>query len=141
MTRRGACLTDLIHVGEEWKHLLILACLIDQRFAATERSTGSAEEIENEGCGLGGMNLPVGLFFGPAGAGDEKELGIGANGLTALHGAANAGDRGAWCGQVYGDRFSSDRSRRASNAGCVPGSSSRNHRRVSRLMTASSRWR
>ena len=84
MARRGAGLADLVHVGEEGKHGLAVASLIDERFAAAQRCAGGMEEAEDEIGGFGGMGLAVGLFLGPAGAGDKEEFGIGTDGLRVL---------------------------------------------------------
>jgi hypothetical protein len=41
MARRSVRLADLIQVRKERKHLLVLACLIHERFAAAQRRTSS----------------------------------------------------------------------------------------------------
>ena len=84
MARRGAGLADLVHVGEEGKHGLAFAALIDERFAAAQRCAGGAQEAENQFAGFGDVDLAVGLLFCPAGAGDEEQLGVGADGLLRL---------------------------------------------------------
>ena len=61
-----------------------LAALVDQRFAAAQRCAGRAQEAENQLAGFGGMDLAVGLLLGPAGAGDEEHLRVGADGLRVL---------------------------------------------------------
>ena len=95
MARRGAGLADLIEMRQKWKNGVPLAALVDQRFAAAERCAGGAQEAEDQVCRFGDVDLAVGLFFGPAGAGYEEQLGVGADGLLILRGGADAGDGGA----------------------------------------------
>ncbi len=63
---------------------LAFAALVDQRFAAAQRCAGGAQEAENQLAGLGDVDLAVGLLLGPAGAGDEEQLRVGADGLRVL---------------------------------------------------------
>ena len=51
------------------------------------------------------MNLAVRLFFGPAGAGNQEHLRIGANGLLVLLRGAKAADRSAQRWELNGDLF------------------------------------
>jgi hypothetical protein len=59
------------------------------------------------------VNLAVGLFFGPACAGYEEELGVGADGLGSLLRSAEAGDGGARGGEFDGDLLDVGRRRLA----------------------------
>ena len=55
------------------------------------------EEAEDEFGGFGDVGLAVGLFLGPACAGDEEHFGVGADGLFVLLWSADAGDGGSLC--------------------------------------------
>ena len=103
VARRGAGLADLIQMRQEGKDGFAFAALIDERFAAAERRAGGVQEAENEFAGFGGVDLAVGLFLGPACAGDEEQFGVGADGLLVLRGGAEAADGGAECGELDGD--------------------------------------
>ena len=95
MARRGTRLTNLIHVSHETEDGLIFAALIDEGFAATEGGSGFAQEIQNESFGLLRMDLAIGLFFGPASAGNEEQIRVGTNRLRIGLWSANASDGGA----------------------------------------------
>ena len=69
-----------------------------------------AQEAEDQFAGLGGMDLAVGLFLGPACAGDEEHFGVGADGLRVLGRGAESADGGA---DVRGVR------RRPARLGCA----------------------
>ena len=84
MARRRAGLPDLVHMRQERKHGVPLAALIDERLAAAERCAGRVQEAENQLARLGDVDLAVGLFLGPAGAGDKKHFRVGANRLRVL---------------------------------------------------------
>ena len=72
MARRGAGLANLVHVGEKGENGLPFAALIDERFRAAEGCACLVQEVEDNVGGFGDVNLAVGLFFGPAGAGYEE---------------------------------------------------------------------
>ena len=69
-----------------------------------------AQEAENQLAGLGGVNLAVGLFLGPAGPGDEEHLGVRADRLRTLCRSAEAADGGANLRKVNGDLLDLSRS-------------------------------
>ncbi len=71
---RSGRLADLIHVGQEGKHGLSVVALIDERFAAAQRSTGGIEEAENERTGLSCVHLSIGLLLGPSRAGQRTAI-------------------------------------------------------------------
>jgi len=96
VARGGTRLTNLIQVGHEAEDSLILAALIDKRFATTERGAGFTQEIQDESLGLFGMDFPVGLFFSPTSASNEEQIGVRTNGLGIGFRSADSCDRSAF---------------------------------------------
>ena len=91
----GTGLADLVEVRHELEHRLAFAAEVHERLGGAERGLRLAEETEDELLGLGGVGLAVGLLLRPAGAGDEEQLGVGADGLLVGGRGAEAGDLGA----------------------------------------------
>ena len=121
---------------------LAFAAEIDQGLAAAERGFRGVEEAEDQGFGFGSVDRSVGLFFGPAGAGDEEEFGVGTDGLLVGLRRALAGHGGAGGGR--GDR--DEIRRRLRRKGRPKARSSRNRggrtrAAALRVRTASMRWR
>jgi hypothetical protein len=102
---RRSGLPDLIQMRKEWENGVPVATLIDEGFAAAERCACCVEEAKDEVAGFCGMGLAVGLFLGPACAGNEEKFGVGADGLLVVPGFAEASDRGAECGEMNGNFF------------------------------------
>ena len=98
MARRRAGLADLVEVRHEAEHRLAFAAEVDQRLAAAQRGLRRAQEPEDQLLGLGGMRRAVGLLLGPAGAGDEQQLGVRTDGL--LVGLRTPRRRARWSGSA-----------------------------------------
>src|SRR5581483_552844 len=84
------------------------AALVDERFTAAERGFGGAQEAEDEAFRFGCVDGAVRLLLRPAGAGDEEEFRVGADGLLARLRGTDACD-----GSTSGcfDRYVFDRRR------------------------------
>jgi hypothetical protein len=100
VARRCAGLADLVQVREEGKHGVALRRPGRPAICCCRAMRRRAQEAEDQFAGLGGVNLAVGLLLGPAGAGDEQQLGVGADGLRVLRRRAEAADRGAQRGEL-----------------------------------------
>src|SRR3954463_397958 len=92
MARCSARLPDLVEMCHERQDALIFPALIDERFAAAERSAGAAEEIENGGLRVADVDLAIRLLLGPSCTCDKEKFCVRSDGLSVLHGRALPAD-------------------------------------------------